>query len=173
MWSCLTFEEIPTIAVIASLSTNKRDISKWGDNLLICIGIFTAYISYFFCSCDKTLWPKKLKEHLFVLAVPEGEETIMVGKHGRRQQARQPKGSESFQLQMQAPNKISKLAVVKGFNTKVRFQELTYSTQLQLVNLLKEHPHVRTKYSNDQEYRGYFSLKPCYYFVYRSCSGLQ
>lgn len=101
------------------------------------------------CSCDKTLWPKELKEHLFVLAVPEGEETIMVGKHGRRQQARQPKGSESFQLQMQVQNKISKLAVVKGFNIKVRFQELTYSTQLQLLNLLKEHPHVRTKYSND------------------------
>lgn len=125
------------------------------------------------CGCDKTLWPKEHKEHLFVLAVPEGEETIMVGKHGRRQQARQPKGSESSQLQMQAQSKISKLAVVKGFNIKVRFQELTCSTQLQLLNLLKEHPHVRIKYSNDQEYRGYFSLKPCYYFVYRSCSGLQ
>lgn len=61
-----------------------------------------------------------------MLAVPEGEETIMVGKHGRRQQARQAKGLESFQLQMQAQNKISKLAVVKGFNIKVRFQGLTY-----------------------------------------------
>lgn len=111
MWSCLTFEEIPTIAVIASLSINKRDISKRGDNLLICIGIFTTCISYFLVAVIKHFDQRNLKNIYLCWAVPVGEETIMVGKHGRRQQARQPKGSESFQLQMQAQNKLSKLAL--------------------------------------------------------------
>ena len=146
---------MPTIAVISSLSTNKCDVSKRGDNLLICIGIFIACISYFFVAVIKHFGQRNLRTFICACCARGRRE-----HHDREARQKAAKGSESFQLEMQAENKISKLAVVKGFNIKVRLPGLTYSTQLQLLNLLKEHHHVRTKYSKYQEYRGHFSLKP-------------
>lgn len=99
MWSCLTFEETATVSVIPPLSIHKCEISKRGDDLLICTGMFNACNSSFFAAVIKHFGQRNWKkDYLFVLAMPEGEETIMVGKYGRKQQTRQPKGSESFEL---------------------------------------------------------------------------